>query len=215
MNSDQAKPEFKRAPEMEDRIMEMHTAAMREMSEPRDGIRPTPVLFLIICFLFTMWGGYYMGTYAGDWTGNGLSERAAGPAAAGPSAPQNPMVLGAEVYNACTQCHQADGKGLAGQFPPLADSEYVNGDVRRLAAILVNGINGELVVKGQTYNSQMPAWKDNYNDEEIAAVLTYIRSSFGNKSGPVAKSVVEAVRKEVGANGAFTSATLTEFADKK
>jgi mono/diheme cytochrome c family protein len=172
MNSDQAKPEFKRAPEMEDRIMEMHTAAMREMSEPRDGIRPTPVLFLIICFLFTMWGGYYMGTYAGDWTGNGLSERAAGPAAAGPSAPQNPMVLGAEVYNACTQCHQADGKGLAGQFPPLADSEYVNGDVRRLAAILVNGINGELVVKGQTYNSQMPAWKDNYNDEEIAAVHT-------------------------------------------
>ncbi len=215
MNSDQAKPEFKRAPEMEDRIMEMHTAAMREMSGPSDGIRPTPVVFLIGCFFLTMWGGYYMGTYAGDWTGNGLAERAAGPGVAGPIAPQNPMVLGAEVYNACTQCHQADGKGLAGQFPPLADSEYVNGDVRRLAAILVNGIIGELIVKGQTYNAQMPGWKDNYNDEEIAAVLTYIRSSFGNKSGPVAKSVVEAVRKEVGANGAWTSATLTEFANKK
>ena len=214
MNSDQSKPEFKRAPEMADRIMEMHTAAMREMQEPRDGIRPTPVLFLIICFFFTMWGGYYMGTYAGDWTGNGLSERAAVPGTAGPVVPQNPMLLGAEVYNACTQCHQADGKGLAGQFPPLADSEFVNGDVRRLAAILINGMNGELVVNGQTYNSQMPAWKDNYSDEELAAVMTFIRSSFGNKSGPVSKSVVEAVRKETGANAAWTSAALAEFANR-
>ncbi len=215
MNPDQSNSEFKRPPEMEDRIMEMHTAAMREMSEPRDGIRPTPVVFLIMCFFLTMWGGYYMGTYAGDWTGNGLSEYAAGPGAAGPAAPQDPMLLGAEVYNACTQCHQANGMGLAGQFPPLADSEYVNGDIRRLAAILLNGINGELAVKGQTYNSQMPGWKDNYNDEEIAAVLTYIRASFGNKSGPVAKSVVEAIRKEAGANGAWTATSLAAFADKK
>ena len=214
MKSDQPNPENRRAPELQDRILEMHTAAMREMVEPRDGIRPTPVAFLIVCFFFTMWGGYYMGTYAGDWTGNGLAERV-GPTAAGPTAPQNPMVLGAEVYNACTQCHQADGKGLPGQFPPLAESEFVTGDTRRLAAILVNGINGELEVKGQKYNSQMPPWKDNYNDEEIAAVLTYIRASFGNKAGPVGKEVVEAVRKEVGAGGAWTAQTLEEFAAKK
>jgi mono/diheme cytochrome c family protein len=192
----------------------MHTAAMREMSEPRDGIRPTPVTFLIICFLFTMWGGYYMGTYAGDWTGTGMAESAGLPVLAA-RAPQNPMVLGAEVYNACTQCHQADGKGLAGQFPPLANSEYVTGDPRRLAAILVNGLNGEFEVNGQKYNSQMPAWKDNYDDEELAAVMTYIRASFGNKAEPVSKAVVESVRKEVGAGGAWTAQTLAEFAAKK
>ncbi|MBM3759447.1 MAG: cytochrome c [Acidobacteria bacterium] len=192
----------------------MHSAAMREMSEPRDGIRPTPVTFLILCFFFTMWGGYYIGAYGGDWTGTGMNEKA-GAAAPVASAPQNPMALGAEVYNACTQCHQADGKGLAGQFPPLAASEYVTGDERRFAAILLNGINGDFVVNGQKYNSQMPAWKDNYNDEEIAAVMTYVRNSFGNKAAPVSKQVVEAVRKEVGANGPWSESSLAEFAAKK
>ena len=214
MQSDQPKPEYRRAPEMQDRILELHAAAMREMSEPRDGVRPTPVAFLICCLLFTMWGGYYMGANAGDWTGDGLAEHA-NQAAAGPAAPQNPMVLGAEIYNACTQCHQADGKGLAGQFPPLAGSEFVTGDDRRLGAILLNGINGDFHVNGQLYNSQMPAWKDNYNDEELAAVATYIRSSFGNKAGPVEKSLVEAVRKQVGAAGAWSEAGLAEFAARK
>jgi mono/diheme cytochrome c family protein len=214
MQSDQPKPEDRRAPEMQDRILELHAAAMREMSEPRDGMRPTPVVFLLGCFLFTMWGGYYIGTYAGDWTGDGLAEHVK-QAAAGPSAPQNPMVLGAEVYNACTQCHQADGKGLAGQFPPLAGSEFVNGDERRLAAILLNGINGEFHVNGQLYNSQMPAWKENYNDEEIAAVATFVRASFGNRAAPVSKAVVEAVRKEVGSAGPWSEASLGAFAAKK
>lgn len=214
MKSDQPSQEFRRPAELEDRIMEMHTAAMREMQEPRDGIRPTPVAFLILCFLFTMWGGYYMGSFGGDWTGNGLAERSGAPAAVA-TAPQNPMVLGAEIYNACTQCHQASGKGIPGQFPPLADSEYVNGDPRRLAAILINGINGEFAVKGEKYNAQMPAWKDAYNDEEIAAVLTYIRASFGNHSGPVPKALVEAIRKEAGAGGPWSAASLEEFAAKK
>ncbi len=214
MQSDQPQPQHRRDPELQDRILEMHSAAMREMSEPRDGVRPTPVVFLLGCFLFPKWGGYYIGAYAGDWTGDGLAEQA-NKVAAAPSAPQTPMALGAEVYNACTQCHQADGKGLAGQFPPLAGSEFVTGDERRLAAILLNGINGDFHVNGQLYNSQMPPWKDNYNDEEIAAVATFIRASFGNKAPAVPKAVVEAVRKEVGANGPWSEAGLAEFAAKK
>ncbi len=213
MNPDQPNPEFRRPPELEDRILEMHTAAMREMAEPRDGIRPTPVAYLIMCFLFTMWGGFYMGTYGGDWTGNGLAERST-PAAEGPKVTANPMVLGAEIYNACTQCHQADGKGLPGQFPPLADSEFVNGDPKRLAAIVLNGLNGEIEVSGKKYNSQMPAWKDNYNDEEVAAVMTFVRGSFGNKSALVGKDVVEAVRKDVGGGGVWNAQSLSEYASK-
>ena len=202
-------------PESPDSIMNMHTAAMREMEEPRDGLSPTPVAFLILCFFMTMWGGYYMGTYSGDWTGNGLSERRSEAGNAGPVAPQNAMLLGQEIYNGCLQCHQGNGMGLAGQFPPLADSEYVTGDVRRLAAILINGISGEMEVKGVLYNSQMPAWKDTYNDEEIAAVLTYVRNSFGNKADPVSKQQVEDIRKEVGAQGEWTAKSLAEYADKK
>lgn len=204
-----------RPPELQDSIIQMHTAAMREMEEPRDGVSPTPVVFIFLCLFITMWGGYYMGTYSGDWTGNGLSELRSGAGPTGPVAPQNPMILGQEIYNGCSQCHQGSGMGLAGQFPPLAGSEYVTGDVRRLAAILINGINGELVVNGSTYNAQMPTWKDTYNDEELAAVMTYIRNSFGNKAEAVTKQQVEAVRKEVGALGAWSAQSLAEYAAKK
>lgn len=197
-----------------DTILALHSAAMREMSEPRDGIRPTPVSYLICCLFFTMWGGWYIGTYGGTWSANGLSEYASGGAAPVATAPQDPMQLGAEVYNACLQCHQGDGKGLSGQFPPLAASEYVTGDPRRFAAILINGIAGPFNVNGQPYNSQMPAWKDSYSDEELAAVMTYVRNSFGNKAAPVAKSVVEAVRKEVSAQGPWSEDSLKAFAAK-
>lgn len=201
----------KRAPELSDRIIEMHAAAMREMSEPRDGIHPTPVAYIIACLFFTMWGGWYIGSYAGNWTADGLAETAAGmgvPVAT--AAPQDPMELGAEIYNACMQCHQADGKGVPGSFPPLVESEYVKGDPKRLAAILLNGLQGELKVNGATYNSQMPAWKDSYNDEEIAAVATYIRTKYGPNAGKVDKAVVEGVRKEFGAKGPWFEQTLAE-----
>lgn len=193
-----------------DPVFAMHMQAMREMSEPRDGISPTPVSYIIVCFLYILWGGWYIGHYAGDWTGTGLSERAAnGPAAAGPA--QDPMVLGKEVFGSCIQCHQEDGKGVAGTTPPLVDSEYVLGDKRRLAAILLNGINGEFVVKGQTYNSQMPAWNVR-DDEELAAVITYIRATWGNKADRVSKEFVAAVRKEVDGKGEWRANTLAEFA---
>ncbi|MDX2268183.1 MAG: cytochrome c [Bryobacter sp.] len=203
-------PSGKRPPEAEDRILEMHAAAMREMTEPRDGVHPTPVTYIIMALFFAMWGGWYIGSYAGDWTANGLAETAS-KMGVPVATPQNPMELGAEVYNACMQCHQADGKGVSGSFPPLANSDYVTGDPKRLAAILINGLQGDLTVNGQVYNSQMPAWKDNYNDEEIAAVMTYIRNSFGNKAGNVDKSVVEGVRKVTAAQGPWTEASLAEF----
>ncbi len=206
-------PGGKRPPEKEDRILEMHAAAMREMAEPRDGVRPTPVTYIVLALFFTMWGGWYIGKYSGDWTADGLAETAAKMGAPVATA-QNPMDLGAEVYNACMQCHQADGKGVAGSFPPLANSDYVTGDPKRLAAILINGIQGDFTVNGQVYNSQMPAWKDNYNDEEIAAVMTYVRNSFGNKAAPVDKAIVEAVRKQVSAQGPWTEASLQAFAGK-
>jgi mono/diheme cytochrome c family protein len=206
-------PGGKRAPEKEDRIFEMHAAAMREMAEPRDGVRPTPVTYIVACLFMTMWGGWYIGSYAGDWTADGLAESASKMGLPVATA-QNPMDLGAEVYNACMQCHQADGKGVAGSFPPLANSEFVTGDPKRFAAILLNGIQGDFTVNGQVYNSQMPAWKDNYNDEEIAAVMTYVRNSFGNKAAPVDKAVVADVREQVSAQGSWTEASLKEFAAK-
>ena len=200
-------------PQLADPVFTMHLAAMREMAEPRDGVSPTPVSYLIAVFFFLLWGGYYIGYYGGDWNGNGLSDRPSlGAAKTGPA--QDPMVVGKEVFGSCMQCHQENGMGLPGQYPPLGGSEYVLGDKRRLAAILLNGLAGEVQVKGATFNAIMPPWATR-DDEEIAGVLTYIRNSFGNKAEPVSKDFVAAVRKEVENKGEWRAATLAAFAAAK
>ena len=193
-----------------DMIFALHAAAMREAEEPRDGISPAPVSYLLCCFFLLLWGGWYLGYFGGEWSANGLAERSAGgPVVAGP--PQNPMVLGKEVFGSCMQCHQESGVGVPGSYPPLVGSEYVLGDTRRLAAILLNGLTGEFVVKGQTYNSEMPTWAVR-DDEEIAAVLTYIRATWGNKAAPVSKEFVASVRQEIDGKGGWKAASLAAFA---
>ena len=197
--------------QLADPVFTMHLAAMREMAEPRDGASPTPISYIIMCFFALMWGGFYIGYYGGDWNGKGLAERpsAAGGPKAGPA--QNPMVVGKEVFGSCMQCHQENGLGLPGQYPPLGGSEYVLGDKRRLAAILLNGLSGEVHVKGATFNAIMPPWAT-CDDEEIAGVLTYIRNSFGNKADPVSIEFVATVRKEVENKGEWKMPALEAFA---
>lgn len=184
--------------DLPDRILKIHEQAVREMVEPRDGISPTPVTFLLLCFFFTAWGGYYLADNPGNWSGMEYSEKPAAAVGAA-AAPADPMVLGREIFGACMQCHQADGRGVAGTYPPLAASEFVTGDERRLATILLNGISGPFVVNGVTYNSEMPKWRDYFNDEELAAVMTYVRNSWGNKAPPVSKEMVAQVRADLAA----------------
>lgn len=193
-----------------DPVHVLHRAAMREMQEPRDGVAPTPVSYILLCFAAVLWGGWYIGMYGGSWSADGLAERQlAGDAITTPA--QNPMELGKEVFGVCMQCHQDHGRGVPENYPPLAGSEFVLGDKRRLAALVLRGLSGDLTVEGKHFNSQMPAW-DNRDDEEIAAVLTYIRNSWGNKADPVSKEFVAAVRKETEGKGEWRPATLEAFA---
>lgn len=104
---------------------------------------------------------------------------------------------GKAVYATCQACHQADGKGLPGAFPPLAESEWVNGPVENLIRIQLRGLQGPITVKGQQFNSVMPP-NATMSDDEIAAVLTYVRSNFGNKSSAVTADQVKALRSEAG-----------------
>lgn len=106
-------------------------------------------------------------------------------------------VDGAKVYATCSACHQANGAGIPGAFPPLAESEWVNGPVENLIRIQLRGLMGPITVKGTTYNSVMPP-NAAMSDEEIAAVLTHIRSNFGNSSSAVTPDQVKALRSEAG-----------------
>ena len=122
------------------------------------------------------------------------------------------MKGGKKVYNNCIACHQASGLGLAGQFPPLVGSEWVDGGTTRLGAILLHGINGPFKVAGQSYNQLMPAW-NNLSDEKVAQVITYIRREFGalpaGDDGVVTTEMIKVARDQFSGQAApYTEAEL-------
>lgn len=97
----------------------------------------------------------------------------------------------------CITCHQPDGKGLPSSgFPPLTGTAWVTGNEDRLIKLVLNGLHGPMEVNGQKYPGQVPMtpFGRMLNDDEIAAVLTYVRGSFGNKAKPVSAAKVKAVR---------------------
>ena len=104
---------------------------------------------------------------------------------------------GERVYQTvCITCHQATGQGVPGAFPPLAGSEWVNGDPETMIRIVVAGLGGPVQVKGQPFNALMPP-PPGLDDEKIAAVLTFVRSHFGNKGSKVEKAQVAAIRAQL------------------
>ncbi|MEA1784806.1 PQQ-dependent sugar dehydrogenase [Arenibacter sp. GZD96] len=106
------------------------------------------------------------------------------------------LVGGAQTYyRYCSACHQLNGKGASGRFPPLINTDWVTGDKVRLIKVILNGMEGSLQIGDEVYNGVMPQ-HGFLSDEEIAEVLTYIRSSFGNAADAVTTDLVESVRSE-------------------
>jgi len=103
----------------------------------------------------------------------------------------------ARIYNTyCATCHQPDGKGDRARFPPLSNTEYVNGDKERLIEIVLKGLEGEIVVNNRTYSNIMPQ-HDFLSDVDIAQVLTYIRQNFNNNSSAISAKEVQRVREKI------------------
>ncbi|MFW6049618.1 MAG: c-type cytochrome [Myxococcota bacterium] len=187
------------AEQEEENVLRMHEPIAREKDEPKDGFDPLPTWLLFIFFGLLLWGGWYLGEHGGDFRSDvmvpgGEMQPAA---AAAPAAPPDPSELGASVYRrVCASCHQADGEGSGVSFPPLAGSEWVVGSPAILARIVLHGVQGPIDVAGQRYNGQMPGWGDQLDDAEVAAVLTHVRSNFGNDAAPVSPDLVARVREE-------------------
>jgi nitrite reductase (NO-forming) len=95
----------------------------------------------------------------------------------------------------CSTCHQANGEGLANVFPPLAKSDYIAADPKRLARAIVHGVNGQIKVNNADYNSVMPPMSQ-LTDDEIANISTYVLNNWGNPGGRVTSAEVANVRKE-------------------
>ncbi len=110
---------------------------------------------------------------------------------------QMPKVLdGKGVYTQyCLPCHQEDGTGVPNLNPPLRKSDWVNGDRNRLIKVILEGIEEEIEVNGESYNRVMAA-HNFLTDRQVADVLTYIRSNFGNTSDAIKEEEVKALRKK-------------------
>ena len=118
---------------------------------------------------------------------------------AGSASLETRIASGKQVYETvCMACHQADGKGMPGAFPPLAGSDYLLGDPARAVGVVVNGLQGEVVVNGNKFNSVMPAMVQ-LSDQQIADALTYAMNSWGNSAGPVTVAQVAAERAKAAA----------------
>ena len=180
--------------------------------EPVAEKRPVPVLLITLLVVLLFWGDLYVMRNGADVGG----ERGAFPAMvhfpyksyADIPKPKGAGAEGAKFFNLyCAVCHQANGLGLPGQFPPLAGSEWVlTENPERAIRIVLHGLTGPITVKGQQFNNTMLAWKDTMTDEQIAATLTFIRGTWGNNASPVTPEQVKAARAATASRGTYLTA---------
>lgn len=171
---------------------------LRENADPEEAIRPMPWLAAVVAVGMVIFGiVYLLMNPAIERTDLGDMRTVADLRPTAQAAAPGAAVDGGAIFAAnCAACHQANGEGLPGVFPPLAGSEWVVGEPKVLANILLHGIVGEIAVKGQTYAGMMPPFPQ-LSDAEIAAVLTHIRSTWGNQAEAIAADLV-ATEREAG-----------------
>ena len=192
-------------------VQEVHAAIQREKREPRVGLEPLSIWLIAVYGLAIFLGGAYLGRYSGSFSGDGLDPLGGPPptakkggAAQGPEqqAELSPHDRGKKVFAAnCQTCHQANGLGTPGQYPPLAGSEFTTGGSKRPAMIVLKGLQGPVTVKGQKFGSAVMQPWESLGDQKVADVLTYERSEWGNNASPVTKEQITALRKELASHG--------------
>ena len=169
-------------------------AQIREQADPTERSQPIPLLVAGITVAMVLAGaGYILLSEPFGVPGLGdqrtVADLRPAPATVG-------AVDGKRVYTAnCVACHQAGGTGVAGVFPPLDGSEWATGNPRVLANILLHGVSGDISVRGVAYKGAMPSFSQ-LGDAELAAVASYVRTSWSNKAAPLDAQLFAAERKQ-------------------
>ena len=108
------------------------------------------------------------------------------------------LARGKAVYaKTCVACHQPDGKGLPGVFPPLAGSDWLEADPSLISKVVLRGLQGPITINGESFAGPMPMapLADTLKDEEIADVINYVRSTYGKGGALATPEVVKAARE--------------------
>ncbi len=172
-------------------------------SEPTVTRSTVPMWIIVVTLVLLFFGGLYFDSH-GDWGNQKLYKPFTSAEQLETFQPKSGaaavMAQGRASYETvCGICHGSDGMGKPGQAPALAGSEWVTTKgVNRLAHIPLAGISGPLQVKGQNWNLAMAAMGAALPDENLAAALTYIRSSWGNQAGEVTADEVRNIRAAIG-----------------
>jgi mono/diheme cytochrome c family protein len=185
----------------DEELQKVHAILLREKPEPTEGYSPLPLMLLGLMSALILFSAIYLGRYSGGFDPlvyderilPGMLETGGAPVA------QDPKVIGKRVFANCIACHQTTGLGLPGAFPPLAGSEWAQGSDDRIIRIVLNGLSGPVTVKNTSFNSSMPAFGPQLRDEQIAGVLTYVRSEWGNNAPAVSPDKVKEIRAAVAA----------------
>ena len=189
-------------------------ASGSKAAEPKAGRAAVPVWLFLMLFLLLYWGMIYFDERSA-WADPQvyLPYHSAAEVAFYQPAGGGGNALGKQFYdNVCALCHNPDGTGKPGQAPPFVGSDVVLGSSGRMIRIPLAGLTGPIQVKGQEWNLSMPAMGAAMTDEQLAAVLTYIRQSWGNKASEITPEQVKAVRTQVGNRmQPWTSAELESF----
>lgn len=164
------------------------------------GRSAVPVWLLFLLFVLLYWGMVYFDQHSG-W----FDPQVYGPYTSAAEvqlyqpAGGGSKELGHAVFEKyCALCHNSDGMGKPAQAPPFVKSDWVLGPPNRMIRIPLAGLSGPIQVNGQEWNLSMPAMGASLSDEELAAVLTYIRQSWGNKASEITPEQVKAVKAQVG-----------------
>jgi len=159
-------------------------AQQREHEEPSETIRPIPAVAALLTLMAVLFGAGYI-LLSEPFGAAEFGDRRTIADLRGASVATGGAVDGKALYAAqCAACHQPSGKGLAGVFPPLDGAEWVRGDERVLANILLHGIDGEIEVLGTKYRGSMPSFQ-RLSDDELAALSTWLRSQWSNRAPAV------------------------------
>ncbi|HKB55509.1 MAG TPA: cytochrome c [Ramlibacter sp.] len=166
----------------------------REQADPTERVQPIPIAVALITLAMVLAGAIYI-FVSEPFGAPGLGDRRTLADLRPAAAAAGKAIDGKQVFAGnCVACHQATGKGLPGVFPPLDGSEWVAGDQRVVANILLHGIDGEITVAGNTFKGQMPSFQQ-LGDAELAAVASYVRAQWSNKAAAIKPQVFAAQRK--------------------
>ncbi|HEY0863376.1 MAG TPA: cytochrome c [Lacunisphaera sp.] len=197
----------------DDSIQQVHARLQKQKPEKTDGYSMLPLVLLGLMCCAVFFGSIYLAHFSLRFDPLVYSEHAnrEKPGAVKVVALTRAQ-MGKKVFDTtCIACHQANGMGVPGQYPPLAASEWVTGSEERIIRIVLHGLNGPITVEGKEYNNVM-APLGSLKDDQIANVISYVRASWGNTAPEVSPETVAKVRAETaGRNTFWTAAELLKI----